>query len=80
MLLQQGKWEVLFCYHYSTTAPGSNEEHMREMHSCDGGPLTPSVYLGRHGCHSRDKMEQTPPFLRTASDQKLDSGKAWEQG
>ena len=25
-----------------------NEEHVCEMHSLDGAPLPPSVYLGRH--------------------------------
>ena len=37
-----------------------------------GGP--PSVYQGRHWCHSCDKMDLVFSFI-SASDQKLDSGK-----
>ena len=45
-------------------------------------PLPPSVCLGRHWRHSHDKMDQAfpPQFMHTASDQKLDGGKAWEWG
>ena len=60
-----------------------NEECVCEMRSFDqGGPLPPSVYLGRHWRHSHEKMDQAFPlcFLHTASDQKLDGGKAWERG
>ena len=50
---------------------------------CSSAP-PPFVYLGRHRCHSRDKMDQASPILHTASNQnwrsKLDSGKAWERG
>ena len=45
-------------------------------------PFSPFVNLGRHWRHSRDKMFPclSPPFLHTASDQKLDDGKVWEWG
>ena len=45
-------------------------------------PTVLYIYLGRHRRHSRDKMQPglPPPFLHTASDQKLDGGKAWERG
>ena len=43
---------------------------------------SPSVYLGRHWRHLHHKLDQAFPlhFLYTASDQKLDGGKAWERG
>ena len=44
------------------------------------GPLSPSVYHGRHWHHPCDEMDLPPSFLHTASDQKLDGEKAWEQG
>ena len=46
-------------------------------------PPPPSVYLGRHWRHSCEKMDQAFPLhfiMYTTSNQKLDSGKAWEQG
>ena len=33
-----------------------------QAHSFDGGPLPPSVYLGRHWRHSCDKMDQAFPL------------------
>ena len=39
-----------------------NKECVFKMHSFDGGPLPPSVYLGRHWRHSCDKMDQAFPL------------------
>ena len=63
-------------------------KRMHKMRSFDGGSLSLSphfVYLGRHWCHSRDTKiikctRPSPSVLYTASNQKLDSGKAWERG
>ena len=55
-----------------------NEEHVREMRSVTPPP---SVYLGRRDViHMINIPGLPPPFLHTASDQKLDGGKAWKQG
>ena len=55
-----------------------NEECMCEMCSFNrGGPLPSSVYLGRHNViHLKKSPRPSPPFLHTASDEKLDGGKA----
>ena len=51
-------------------------ERVREMRSIDRGPLPPSVYLGRQNViHMINGPGLPPPFLRTASDQKLDGGR-----
>ena len=65
-----------------TALLAQNKECVCEMRPFDQDPPPPSVYLGRHWCHSHDKWYQAFPlrFLRTASDQKLDGGKAWERG
>ena len=48
---------------------------------CDRGPLPPPVHLGRQNVIFVIKWNRLPsPFFHTASDQKLDSGKAWEWG
>ena len=45
------------------------------------GDLSPSVYLGRHNIiHVINGPGLPPPFLHTASDQKSDGGRIWEQG
>ena len=44
-----------------------------------GDTSPPSVYLGRQNViHMKKWTRPPPPFLHIASDQKLDSGKAWE--
>ena len=59
-----------------------NEGHVREMRSFNRGPLPPSVYLhvqpvDRQNIISVIKWTRPPPpFLHTASNQKLDGGKA----
>ena len=51
-----------------------NEEHVHKMRSFNQGPLPPSVYLvDTDVIHV---INGTRPFLHTASDQKLDGGKA----
>ena len=59
-----------------------NEERMRRMRSFSRGSLPPSVYLGRHRCHSRDKIYQAFPlcFAYCKQSKKMDGGKAWEWG
>ena len=79
------EWYVLhFANIRNSSAWGRNYKIRPQAHSFDGGPLYPSVYLhvGRHWRHSHDKnIPGLPPqFLHTASNQKLDGGKAWEWG
>ena len=55
-------WSFEHSWSEKWTAPGSKKEGVHKMHSCDGGPLPPSVYLGRHWCHSHDTMNQAFPL------------------
>ena len=48
-------------WNYSSTW-GTNYKIMPLARSLDGGPLPPSVYLGRHWRHSHDKCSQAFPL------------------
>ena len=55
-----------------------NEERMHKMCSFDQRPLPPSV--DTDVIHMMKWTRPSSLFFHTASDQKLDSGKAWERG
>ena len=44
--------------HKATNVPFlvQNEDCVREMRFFDRGPRLPSIYQGRHSCHSHDKI------------------------
>ena len=50
-----------------------NKERMCKMPSFNRGPLSSSIYLSRHWCHSYDKMDQAFPF-------RFLCGKTWKWG
>ena len=58
---------------------GTNYKISLQAHSFNGGPLPPSVYLGIDAdiIYMIKLTKPSSPFLHTASDPKLDGGKAW---
>ena len=71
--------QELYTFHFAnvrnSSAWGRNYKISR---SFDGGPLPPSVYVDSDVIHVIMVPGLPLPFLHTASDQKLDGGKAWE--
>ena len=75
--------EEQYVFHFVNVQSSSAWGKIRpQAPSFNQGPFSPSVYLGRHWCQSRDKMFPAFPlcFGILSTNQKLDGGETSEQG